>query len=281
MGHTEIGIAAFAGVMILLFLLRRVVGLFWTASAFYAATVSYLRLGFDPPVPSALVTLYSVTSLIALMLYVTSSEEGRKAFFGPIVAVMTRRGLWPLRWLLLLAIPALVAWKSYQAGLPAVDAPPRIRSVHPSPPNTVQFKPRRFAESKEVAVDLMKGDNPLRHLASKDPDAFKAKVAQGKRVYYQNCYYCHGDTLAADGHYADAVKPTPADFTDPGTIAMLQETFLFWRISKGGPGLPDAGTPWDSTMPVWEKFLDEDEIWSVILFMYEYTGYQPRGKGAH
>ena len=29
-------------------------------------------------------------------------------------------------------------------------------------------------------------------------------------------------------------------------------------------------------MPVWEDFLTEDEIWSVIIFLYERTGFQPR-----
>ena len=34
---------------------------------------------------------------------------------------------------------------------------------------------------------------------------------------------------------------------------MLRDTFLFWRISKGGPGLPEEGGPWDTAMPAWEK----------------------------
>jgi hypothetical protein len=29
-------------------------------------------------------------------------------------------------------------------------------------------------------------------------------------------------------------------------------------------------------MPVWEDFLTEDEIWSVIIFLYDQTGWQPR-----
>jgi hypothetical protein len=53
------------------------------------------------------------------------------------------------------------------------------------------------------------------------------------------------------------------------TIALLRDTFLFWRISKGGPGLPEEGGPWDTAMPAWEKFLKEDEIWDVILFLYD------------
>ena len=29
-------------------------------------------------------------------------------------------------------------------------------------------------------------------------------------------------------------------------------------------------------MPAWEDFLTEDEIWSVIIFLYEQTGNEPR-----
>jgi hypothetical protein len=29
-------------------------------------------------------------------------------------------------------------------------------------------------------------------------------------------------------------------------------------------------------MPVWENYLTEDEIWSVILYLYNQTGWQPR-----
>jgi hypothetical protein len=29
-------------------------------------------------------------------------------------------------------------------------------------------------------------------------------------------------------------------------------------------------------MPVWQNFLNEEEIWKVILFLYDYTGHRPR-----
>ena len=28
-------------------------------------------------------------------------------------------------------------------------------------------------------------------------------------------------------------------------------------------------------MPAFESFLTEEEIWDVILYMYDYTGYRP------
>ena len=61
-----------------------------------------------------------------------------------------------------------------------------------------------------------------------------------------------------------------------GTIAQLTESFVFWRIAKGGPGLPREGGPWNSAMPIWEDFLSADDIWSVTLFLYEQAGVSPR-----
>ena len=81
--------------------------------------------------------------------------------------------------------------------------------------------------------------------------------------------------------YAHALDPLPANFADAGTISQLQETYLFWRIAKGAPGLPEESGPWSSAMPAWEQFLTEEEIWDVILFLYDYTGQRPRAREAH
>jgi mono/diheme cytochrome c family protein len=95
-------------------------------------------------------------------------------------------------------------------------------------------------------------------------------------LYVQNCVPCHGDRLDGEGPAAHALNPVPADFTDNGTISQLTESYVFWRIAKGGPGLPVEGAPWNSAMPVWEDILTADEIWSVILFIYERSGSRPR-----
>ncbi len=90
--------------------------------------------------------------------------------------------------------------------------------------------------------------------------------------------FCHGDTLAGNGMFVHALDPIPTNFQDQGAIAMLRDSFLFWRIAKGGPGLPEEGGPWDTAMPAWEKFLKEEEIWDVIAFLYDFTGQKPRAK---
>jgi mono/diheme cytochrome c family protein len=144
-----------------------------------------------------------------------------------------------------------------------VEAPPALRSIHPAPPSRITFRGK--------SMTLAELENPLRKTGN-----MQAHYEEGRRVYYQNCLPCHGDALDGQGHWAHAFNPAPLNFRDNGTIAQLSESFVFWRIAKGGIGLPKEGTPWNSAMPAWEDFLTEEEIWAVIIFLYQQTGWTPR-----
>ena len=50
------------------------------------------------------------------------------------------------------------------------------------------------------------------------------------------------------------------------------------RIAKGGPGLPEESGPWDTAMPQWEKMLTEEEMWDVVLFLYDFSNQKPRAR---
>ena len=127
-------------------------------------------------------------------------------------------------------------------------------------------------------INILKAANPFRELEVKDQKSFGEHVAAGRTIYYQNCVFCHGDNMQGNGIFAYGYDPQPANFDDPTTIAMLQESYLFWRIAKGGPGLPEESAPWASAMPAWETMLSEDDIWNVILFLYTFTGQKPRAQ---
>ncbi|MDX1531635.1 MAG: cytochrome c, partial [Rhodothermales bacterium] len=146
------------------------------------------------------------------------------------------------------------------------------RTIHPAPPGQIEFRGE--------TVNLVTAVNPYRALEEADPEAFQVHVANGRRVYYENCVFCHGDDMHGDGHFAHGFDPIPANFADAQTIGILQESYLFWRIANGGPGLPQESTPWASAMPAWEPFLTEEEIWDVILFLYDYTDQRPRAQHA-
>lgn len=271
-----VALALFMAALIALLLVGRTIGLFWSAVLFVLACILYLEFGFDPPFPGSVKALYVGVMLLAVLLYVTSADQARDEFFRPIRRLAAEPDMAKIRWAVLVVVPLFVAWRAHEASQPSPVPPPKIRSVHPSPPSSIATQPP--GQPEPHTLDLIRGDNPLRPLEVTDPETFAAHVARGRVVYYENCYYCHGDTLAADGHYASALKPPPANFTDPGTIAMLQEAYLYWRIAKGGPGLPDAATPWDSSMPAWEAMLSEEDMWNVIVFMYDYVGYRPRAQ---
>ena len=273
MMYTAISFAAYGLVVGALFVLRRRLGVFGSAFAFSVLSLVYLRFGFAPPLPRSILIFNGGVLVVAVLLYVTSSEAGREAFWNPIRALMVERRRRPLLIALLAVIPGVVAWQSYAASLPSKSPPPMIRSIHPSPPAMLSFMPPGAEQAKEIA--LVNAENPHRKLEQTNPGEFRKKVGHGKTVYYENCFYCHGDKLMADGHLAAAISPPPAKFSDE-VLPMFEETFFFWRIANGGPGLPDEGTPWDSVMPVWQKMLSEDDIWSVILYLYDRQALRPR-----
>jgi len=215
------------------------------------------------PVPQSVIVQYMLTALVAVLIYVSDDEERWTRFKQPLHALLVDQSKQWVRTALLVAIPLLVGFATFQQTRPRVSAPIQLRSIHPAPPGQITFRGKN--------IQLTGLENPLR---SKGDLQEHFKV--GRRVYYQNCLPCHGDLLNGNGHFAHGFSPTPLAFDDAGTIAQLTESFVFWRIAKGGPGLPREGTPWNSAMPVWEDFLTEDEIWSVIIFLYQQSGFQPR-----
>jgi len=251
--------------------LRGARSLTWTLAC-WGGIYAFVRYGFATPIPVSVVQIYMGIASLALAAYVSSSATRRAEFVAPLSALVNETRLRPLLAAILVLLPALAAANAWLGSRETLEAPAFGRTVHPAPPDTIPF-----GDGK--TIDLAKGQNPLRELETKEPERYRAHVENGRKTYYQNCHFCHGDALAGDGMYAHGLNPIPTNFTDPGTIAQLQESFLFWRIAKGGPGLPAEGGPWDSAMPAWEVFLEEQEIWEVILFLYDHTGQRPRASG--
>ncbi|HTR20476.1 MAG TPA: cytochrome c [Gemmatimonadales bacterium] len=248
---------------------RRLQHPFWQAvtiliAAFLVIEFGIPRLPGSAMVPASVVLQYMATVLVGVLIYVSDNEERWAEFRQPIRQAMVEPQLRPVRWSMLLLVPGLVGWFAYGRAVTRVAAPPNMRSIHPAPPTEITFQGK--------SITLTGLNNPLRAF----PDSLAFFVAEGKRTYYQNCLPCHGDHLDGLGHFASGFNPLPANFQDNGTIAQLTESFVFWRIAKGGPGLPREGGPWNSAMPQWEQFLTERQIWQVILFLYDQTGWKPR-----
>ncbi|MBI1722420.1 MAG: cytochrome c [Gemmatimonadetes bacterium] len=249
---------------------------FWQAVALLVGSYVLFKFGVrylppllgmkSAPVPASVLTQFMVTALVGILIYVSDSEDRWRHFKEPIHAGLVDADKKWIRGTLLVLVPLTVAFMTYERVRPSLEAGAQLRSIHPAPPGTITFRGKTMA--------LAGLENPLRQQGN-----LADQLVEGRRVYYENCVFCHGDRFDGLGHYGHAFNPAPLSFTDPGTIAQLTESFVFWRIAKGGRGLPSEGTPWNSAMPAWEDFLTEDEIWSVIIFLYEQTGWHPRTWG--
>lgn len=249
---------------------------FW--QAVLVVLIAYLIFdnAFPPLLPRALMIQYMIITIVAVLLYFSFDETRWSEFKQPILAVLREPRLAVIRWGFLILIPGIIAFTTYGMVKPSMDAPVELRQVHPAPPGSLRVFGKTY--------NLSTLENPLRTQVlaayANGPDKaweiYTEAVESGRKIYYQNCFFCHGDLLDGRGLYAPGFNPQPANFQDVGTIAQLQEAFLFWRISTGGPGLPKEGTPWNSAMPVWHEMLKEDEVWQVITFLYDYVGQVPR-----
>ena len=247
--------------------------LFLWALALWVGCYVFFRFGFTAPIPASVISIYMGIVSLATLAFVSSSEQRREEVSRPLVQLMTEKRYFPLLVATVVAIPALAAANVYvQMNVP-IEPPFFPRTVYPASP------PEITVHDKKIAIET--GDSPFRQLETTNPQEFRKHVENGRRVYYQNCVFCHGDNLRGNGMFVHGLDPIPTNFADGDTIANLRETFLFWRASKGGPGLPEEGGPWNSAMPAWEKILKEDEIWDAVLFLYDFTGERPRAREEH
>ena len=276
---------------------------FWAGIFVWCFIIAYLKWRIYPPIPFSVRAIYGTVSACGIFMWVSGSQEEWLEFKQPIINVLDAKTGFTkvLRTALLVLLPIGLGGFAYSSLSPSFDEPIELRTVHPAPPATTKVHGKTYvlqtaqqpyrinAEGKydqeysnAHIVDqsmgrLMKDfnnaeDNPW------DPNAkgYIKHVREGGEIFFQNCHFCHGDNLNGRGLWAFAFNPIPANFTDAGTIAQLQETFVFWRVAKGGIGLPGEAFPWASVMPPWEQHLTVDEIWKVVMFEYWHTGYYPR-----
>jgi mono/diheme cytochrome c family protein len=131
-----------------------------------------------------------------------------------------------------------------------------------TPPPSEDVPKTFILKDKEVTLkDLA---NPLK----KDPNA----INQGGILYTKHCFFCHGDLLDGNGLFGNSYIPAPANFTRLDSILSRPQAYTFWRIMKGGQGLPKKYEPWNSAMPAWEETLSENDVWKIITYLYETAG---------
>ncbi len=260
----------------------RRVSLFWSTVIILIVTYLFLRFGVayfsqfitgaehPLPVPGALMVIYLILVLGGLGVHIGMNAENQREFTTPVARFFRgpqpgdpgdRRLFRMARLGVLIFIPLLVGLLVFTQTVPSAGSPTMIRIQHPG-------LPKAFEEFK----------NPFGNV---DETTRTGYIEEGRALYMINCRPCHGTMADGAGPMARGFRLKPADFTDPGTIATVVESFAFWRVKKGNPGLPPESSPWDSAMPNWERDLSDEDIWKIIMAEYDIAGVAPRQPEGH
>ncbi len=86
--------------------------------------------------------------------------------------------------------------------------------------------------------------------------------AQGKRVFYDKCVWCHADSTPAGPSNRSNLNPNPPLINDGATLNAASDEFLQNIITLGGSAMGKS-----AMMSPWGRTLNQDEILAVIAFI--------------
>jgi mono/diheme cytochrome c family protein len=87
-----------------------------------------------------------------------------------------------------------------------------------------------------------------------------SEVSLGKRIYTDRCEVCHGSQGDGKTFAANALYPTPKNFTAKVTKKELTSERMIESITRGRPG---------TAMMPWEDILSKQEIRSVVNYIQQ------------
>lgn len=219
---------------------------------------SYILMRFviQPPLPSNLTNFFMIFIIAGVVIYITLEDERIREFLD-FISLSSRQPLvWDLfRKAVLLLIPVFVAYNVYAKEKVTYAPPAELFQPHVTPPQwVVGLKVPEWAERPEKWG--------------------QKEIEEGKKIYEDNCLPCHGQEADGRGPVAHAIRypAAPTNFKEPGTIAQLPLSYVYWRVRDGGM----LDKQFNSAMPGWGAELEEDELWKVIMYMYHKAGVKPR-----
>ncbi len=86
--------------------------------------------------------------------------------------------------------------------------------------------------------------------------------AQGKRIFYQQCVWCHADATPAGPSNRSNVTPTPPLMNDGSVLNAESDENLQNTIALGGSAVGKS-----AMMAPYGKVLSKDEIRSIITYI--------------
>jgi len=80
-------------------------------------------------------------------------------------------------------------------------------------------------------------------------------IADGKKIYENACWTCHGLEGKGDGPAALKLSPKPADHTSQ-KVQNQTDGAIFWKLSKG-----------KGDMPPFDKTLSKTQRWKLVSYI--------------
>ncbi|MBI4829747.1 MAG: c-type cytochrome [Nitrospinae bacterium] len=112
----------------------------------------------------------------------------------------------------------------------------------------------------EPAAQAAQDTSGPKYMAQPMPKNLAGDAAQGKIIYENNCYICHGLTGDGKGPRAYFINPKPRDFTHPASRRALNRPTLFTHIGEGIRG---------TEMSAWSKVLTDQQVANVAEYVFQ------------
>ncbi len=85
--------------------------------------------------------------------------------------------------------------------------------------------------------------------------------AQGKRIFYQQCVWCHADATPAGPSNRSNLTPVPPLLNDGATLNAESDEYMQNTVTLGGTAMGKS-----AMMPPYGRMLSAEEIRSVVAF---------------
>ena len=124
-----------------------------------------------------------------------------------------------------------------------------------------------FEELKTEPILASLGDSDLWDLVAYiwQANTTPEELAEGQRLFAQNCAACHGETGGGNGVFSGDIKAlagkTPVNFSDPTSMLGAAPALLQGKILRGGMG---------TGMPSWGPILTDQQTWDIISYLYTF-----------
>ncbi len=86
--------------------------------------------------------------------------------------------------------------------------------------------------------------------------------AQGKRLFYEKCVWCHADATPAGPSNRSNLTPAPALVNDGAILNAMSDDYLRNIITLGGSALGKS-----AMMPPWGRTLTQEDVRALITYI--------------